>query len=60
MLGHQLWIIFNWPAGIVIGNLLANLMWMAIHDWPQHRMTRKEIRNISTGGHCDGCQCAGN
>lgn len=56
---HQLWLVFGWPFGIVMGNLLANFIWILIHDWPQHRATRNEIRKIQ-GGHCDGCNCPGN
>jgi len=25
-MGHELWVIFNWPNGIVVGNLLAALL----------------------------------
>ncbi len=24
---HILWIMFNWPNGIVLGNLLASMIW---------------------------------
>jgi hypothetical protein len=24
---HILWVMFNWPNGIVLGNLLASAMW---------------------------------
>lgn len=30
MIGHQLWVLFNYPSGIVLGNLLASLLWVAL------------------------------
>jgi hypothetical protein len=27
MIGHFLWILFMWPNGIVLGNLLASVLW---------------------------------
>lgn len=30
MLTHQLWVIFDWPDGIVVGNLLASFLWVPI------------------------------
>jgi len=27
MFGHILWQMFNWPAGNVLGNLIASLIW---------------------------------
>lgn len=29
-IGHQLWLVFNWPFGIVVGNILSNLIWTPI------------------------------
>jgi hypothetical protein len=30
VIGHQFWILFNYPDGIVVGNLLASLLWVLI------------------------------
>ena len=29
MIGHFLWTLFNYPSGIVLGNLMASAMWGA-------------------------------
>lgn len=29
MVGHILWELFDWPSGIVVGNLIASFMWAA-------------------------------
>lgn len=46
LFGHIAWQAFYWPGGALLGNLLANVIWMVVHDWPQHRQTRKEIRKV--------------
>jgi hypothetical protein len=33
MPGHILWELFYWPGGIVLGNLLASLIWSSIFEW---------------------------
>lgn len=44
--GHFAWQAFYWPGGALIGNLLAQIIWSSIFDWPHHRKTRKEIRDL--------------
>lgn len=29
-MGHQLWVVWNWPNGIVVGNLLAALIQIVV------------------------------
>lgn len=30
---HILWVMFNWPSGIVVGNLIASVLWASIFEW---------------------------
>lgn len=42
MIGHIIWTLFNWPNGIVVGNLLASVIWMVIID-RRHARRHKEM-----------------
>lgn len=33
MIGHILWELANWPNGIVVGNLIASVIWSAVFEW---------------------------
>lgn len=62
-LGHIAWQAFYWPGGALVGNLLASVIWSSVFDWRlkhHHKKTISDIKDhINSGGHCDGCQCAG-
>jgi hypothetical protein len=49
-LGHFLWILFQWPQGIVVGNLLANIIWewpsQMIHYWRTHHQNKKQTKQL--------------
>lgn len=40
-MGHVLWILWNWPNGIVVGNLLASVIWASLFEWRLRRHHRK-------------------
>ncbi len=42
-MGHVLWEIFNWPAGIIVGNLLASVVWSALFEWRLRKHHGKTI-----------------
>lgn len=31
--GHVAWQLLGWPAGIILGNLLASVVWSSIFEW---------------------------
>lgn len=37
MARHFLWVLFNWPNGIVVGNLIASAIWGVPSMWHLHR-----------------------
>jgi hypothetical protein len=37
MIGHLLWQMFNWPNGVVLGNLIASAICGAPALWHLHR-----------------------
>ena len=41
MIGHILWEIFNWPAGIIVGNLLASVIWSSVFEWRLRKHHKK-------------------
>lgn len=41
---HFLWILFNWPNGIVVGNLIASLIWGVPSMWHLHRKINRHHR----------------
>lgn len=49
-LGHFSWQLFYWPGGIVVGNLIANMLWewpsQGIHYWRTHRQNKKQTEHI--------------
>lgn len=48
-MGHVLWQLFNWPNGIVVGNLIASLLWAAPAFIHLHRKLNRHHRE-TTGG----------
>lgn len=44
--GHFLWILFNWPNGIVVGNLLASIIWMGIMERQHHKRHEELMRHL--------------
>lgn len=36
MIGHVLWVMFQWPQGIVVGNLIASFIIWLPHTIHQH------------------------
>lgn len=45
---HILWIIFNWPNGIVVGNLMASVIWASLFEWrlkAHHKKLREHIES---------------
>lgn len=36
MIVHFLWELFNWPSGIVVGNLIASALWAVPAFWHLH------------------------
>lgn len=36
--------LFNWPNGIVVGNLLASVLWSAVFEW-RLRVHRKKTND---------------
>lgn len=53
MIGHILWVLFNWPNGIVVGNLIASAIWavpaLAHLHWRISRNHREHMAAISKG-----------
>jgi len=43
-----LWILFNWPSGIVLGNLLASVIWASVFEW-RLRIHHRKIRQSVNG-----------
>lgn len=41
MIGHVLWVLWNWPNGIVLGNILASVIWAAAFEWRLRTHHRK-------------------
>lgn len=41
-MSHVLWEIGNWPNGIVVGNLMASVIWASVFEW-RLRIHRREI-----------------
>lgn len=33
MFGHILWQLGNWPNGIIVGNLIASVVWSSLFEW---------------------------
>jgi hypothetical protein len=46
MIGHIIWQLFYWPAGIVLGNLLANIIWESPSQIIHARRLRKHHDKI--------------
>jgi hypothetical protein len=40
---HILYEIFDWPSGIIVGNLLASLVWSSVFEW-RLRVHHKKIK----------------
>lgn len=40
-MSHILWELFNWPAGIVVGNLIASAIWAPIGIIHLDRLMRR-------------------
>jgi hypothetical protein len=49
---------FSWPQGIVVGNLVASVIWAAPALVHLHRKLDRNHKEIK-GWHCDGCNCIG-
>lgn len=51
-LGHLLWVLFQWPQGIVVGNLLANIIWewpsQMIHYFRTRHQNKKQANHLIT------------
>lgn len=49
-IGHILWEMFQWPVGIVVGNLIANIIWewpsQGIHWLRTRRQNRKQTAHL--------------
>jgi hypothetical protein len=45
-IGHILWVLLYWPGGIILGNLLASLIWSSIFEWRLGVHRRKTDRNV--------------
>lgn len=43
---HILWQVFNWPAGIIVGNLLASVVWSSLFEWRLTRHHRKSRQHV--------------
>jgi hypothetical protein len=43
--GHILWVLLGWPAGIILGNLLASVVWSSIFEW-RLRVHHKKIHHL--------------
>jgi len=44
---HVLLVLFGWPNGIVLGNLLASVIWAVLFEWRlriHHRRIRQSIQ----------------
>lgn len=55
---HVLAEMFSWPQGIVVGNLVASVIWAAPALVHLHRKLDRNHKEIK-GWHCDGCNCIG-
>lgn len=49
-IGHVLWEMFDWPAGIVLGNLLASVIWSAVFEWRLRIHHKKIMQHIDNQG----------
>lgn len=56
---------FSWPAGIVVGNLIASLIWAAPALLHLHRKLNRHHAELKgsheemKNWHCHGCRCGG-
>lgn len=50
LIGHISWELFYWPGGIVLGNLLANIIWESprtvILEWRLHKHHDRLMKKI--------------
>lgn len=53
---HVLGEMFSWPGGIVVGNLIASVIWAAPALLHLHRKLNRHHEEIRSW-HCDGCRC---
>lgn len=49
---HIVWTLFNWPNGIVLGNLMASVIWAALFEW-RLRVHHRKIHLMIHGMHHD-------
>lgn len=52
--GHVLWQLLGWPYGIILGNLLASVVWSALFEWrlrSHHARIHKHIEGLKHGRH---------
>jgi hypothetical protein len=48
-IAHVLWELLYWPGGIILGNLLASLIWSSLFEWrltKHHKKTHKVITRV--------------
>lgn len=45
-MGHVLWELFDWPGGIVVGNLIASVLWAAPALFHLHRKLDRHHREV--------------
>ena len=54
---HYLFVtLFGWPAGIVLGNLLASVMWASLFEWRLRIHHRKLGELVKHAAHIQGTQ----
>lgn len=46
-IGHVLWEVFDWPGGIIVGNLLASVVWSSVFEWRFRKHTKKITDHVT-------------
>jgi hypothetical protein len=49
MIKHVFLILLGWPYGIILGNLLASVVWSSVFEWRlrvHHRDIHKHLQNM--------------
>lgn len=44
---HVSWVLLGWPAGIILGNLLASVVWSFIFEWRLRIFHRKNAAHVA-------------
>ena len=44
---HILWQLLGWPAGIILGNLLASVIWAGLAEWRLTVHGRRTDKNVN-------------